>query len=114
MHIREIEARLHAVEQRVGFGPDAGELDKEITRVLGERHAAADAQDYEQAAELRDTERRLAAEKTAKQEEWAAAHPDLATLAETVQRLEGEVRRLRQVLSKHGIEPEAEEPGGVA
>jgi hypothetical protein len=114
VHISEIEARLHAVEQRVGFGPDAGELDTEIARVLGERDAAADAQDYEQAAELRDTERRLAAEKTAKQEEWAAAHPDLATLAETVQRLEGEVARLRQVLSQHGIEAEAEEPGGAA
>ena len=43
-----------------------------------------------------------------------AAHPDLATLAETVKRLEAEVVRLRQALSQHGIEPGAEEPGGAA
>ncbi len=113
-HFREIEARLSAVEQRVGFGPDVSELDAEIVRVLGEKHVAADAQDYEQAAELRDAERRLAAEKSAKQGEWAAAHPDLVTLAEAVERLDGEVGRLRQLLRQHGIEPESGEQGGAA
>jgi ATP-dependent Clp protease ATP-binding subunit ClpA len=115
VHLREIEARLSAVEQRVGFGPDVSELDREIVRVLGEKHAAADAQDYEQAAELRDAERRLAAEKAAKQGEWATAHPDLVALAEAVERLEREVGRLRQLLRERGIEPEDRgEQGGAA
>jgi ATP-dependent Clp protease ATP-binding subunit ClpC len=34
-----------------------------------------------------------------------AAHPDLASLAEQVQRLSGEVERLRALLRQHGIEP---------
>ena len=91
VRLTEIEARLAAVEQRVGFGPDVSEIDKEIVRVLGEKHAAADVQDYERAAELRDTERRLTAEKAGKQREWSAAHPDLVSLGETVERLEAEV-----------------------
>ena len=113
VQLREIEARLSAVEQRVGFGPDVSELDAEIVRVLGEKHAAADAQDYEQAAALRDTERRLTAEKAAKQGEWAAAHPDLATLAEAVERLDAELGRLRLLLGQHGINPESDEQGGA-
>jgi ATP-dependent Clp protease ATP-binding subunit ClpA len=114
VQLREIAARLSAVEQLVGFGPDVSELDTEIVRVLGEKHAAADTQDYEQAAELRDAERRLTAEKAAKQGEWAAAHPDLATLAEAVGRLEAELGRLRQLLRQHGIDPESDEQGGAA
>ncbi|MGN6791515.1 MAG: UvrB/UvrC motif-containing protein [Streptosporangiaceae bacterium] len=80
------------------------ELDEEIVRVLAEKHAAADAQDYEHAAELRDAERRLTTEKAAKQHEWSAAHPDLVSLARTVERLEAEIGRLRQMLRRHGIE----------
>ncbi len=112
IRLSEIESRLAAVEQRVGFGPDVSEIDKELVRVLGEKHAAADAQDYERAAELRDAERRLTAEKAAKQQEWSGAHPDLVAMAETVERLGAEVAGLRQLLTEHGIEPrpDAEPP----
>jgi len=48
----------------------------------------------------------LLADKTARQQQWEAAHPDLASLAEQVQRLSGEVERLRRLLRQHGIEPE--------
>jgi Clp amino terminal domain, pathogenicity island component/UvrB/uvrC motif len=106
VRLTELETRLAAVEQRVGFGPDVSELDREIVRVLGEKHAAADVQDYEQAAELRDTERRLTADKAGKQQEWSAAHPDLESLGETVERLEAEVGRLRQMLRQHGADHE--------
>ncbi len=105
VRLNAIESRLTAVEERVGFGPDVSELDKELVRVLGEKHVAADAQDYERAAALRDTERRLTAAKAAKQREWSASHPDLVTLAETVENLAAEVRRLSQLLSEHGIDP---------
>jgi ATP-dependent Clp protease ATP-binding subunit ClpA len=109
VRLNELESRVTAVEQRVGFGPEVGELDKEIVRVLGEKHAAADAQDYERAAELRDAESRLTTEKAAKQREWSAAHPDLVSLAETVERLEGEIGRLRQMLERHGREPASDD-----
>ena len=113
VRLADIESRLAAVEQRVGFGPDVSKLDKEIVRVLGEKHAAADAQDYEQAAELRDAERRLSAEKAGKQREWSAAHPDLESLGEAVRRLEAEVGGLRQLLRQHGIDIDiADEPAG--
>jgi len=55
------ERRLAAIEQRVGKGPDTGDLDEQIERVRAERQAAADAQQYEQAASLRDQERQLIA-----------------------------------------------------
>ncbi len=47
---------LSAVEQRVGTGADTRELDRQIQRVRGEKVAAVDAQEYEQAASLRDQE----------------------------------------------------------
>jgi ATP-dependent Clp protease ATP-binding subunit ClpA len=103
--LNELESRVSAVEQRVGFGPDVSHIDQEIVRVLGEKHAAADVQAYERAAELRDAERRLSKEKSAKQREWSAAHPNLVSLAETVERLEAEIGRLRQILRLRGIEP---------
>jgi ATP-dependent Clp protease ATP-binding subunit ClpA len=112
VRLNELESRLTAVEQRVGFGHDVSELDKEIVRVLGEKHAAADAQDYERAAELRDAESRLTTEKAAKQRQWSAAHPDLVSLAETVERLEAEIGRLRQMLGPHGIEPASDDQAG--
>ena len=54
---------------------------------------------------LRDRERQLLTGKTARQHQWEAAHPDLASLAEQVQRLSGDVERLRDLLCQHGIEP---------
>jgi ClpA/ClpB-like protein/UvrB/UvrC motif-containing protein len=104
-----IESRLTAVERRVGTGPDSRELDDLIERVTGERQAAAEAQDYEQAAALRDRERTLLADKISRQQEWAATHPDLPSLAETVRQLDAEVRRLRALLSRNGIEPQNDE-----
>ncbi len=111
--LKEVEARLTVVEQRVGFGPDVSELDEAIVRTLGEKHAAADAQDYEQAAVLRNTERVLRAEKESKQRQWSATHPGLSSLAETVRRLDDEVRLLRALLSQHGIEQAIEPESGA-
>ena len=101
-----VEGRLAAVEQRLGTGPDTRDLDEQIDRARGERHAAADAEEYEQAASLRDREKELLASKAARQEQWAAGHPALPELAERCQQLTEEVERLRAVLSQHGIDPQ--------
>jgi ATP-dependent Clp protease ATP-binding subunit ClpC len=101
-----IESRLSAVEQRVGTGPDTGDLDRQIEQVQRDRQAAADAQEYEQAATLRDRERELLAEKDSRQQQWAAAHPDLPSLAEKIRQLSDEIERLRALLRQHGIEHE--------
>jgi hypothetical protein len=101
-----MERRLAAIEQRVGIGPDTSDLDERIEMVRGERVSAADAQEYEQAASLRDNEKQLLASKTARQEEWAAKHPGLPSLAEQCQQLGEEIERLRDLLRQHGIESE--------
>jgi len=90
----------------VGIGPDTSDLDKQIDRVRSERHAAADTQDYEQAASLRDGEKELLASKAARQEQWAAVHPALPDLAERCQQLADELERLRALLRQHGIDPQ--------
>jgi len=104
--VNAIEPRLSAIERRVGSGPDTGDLDEQIARVRRDKESAIDSQDFEQAGSLRDQENQLLADKTARQHQWDSAHPDLVSLAEQVQRLSGEVERLRALLRQHGIEPE--------
>lgn len=94
-----IESRLLALEQRVGAGPDLRELDREIAQVSRSKESAIDAQDFENAAVLRDRERQLLDEKTSRQEQWAATHRDLPSLS-------AEVERLRGLLRQHGIDPQ--------
>jgi ATP-dependent Clp protease ATP-binding subunit ClpA len=93
--VTELESRLSAMEDRVGTGPDVHELDEQIAQYRRDREAAAEVQDYENAAALRDRERRLAGEKASRRSEWDAMHMDLPALAEEVRRLGGEIERLR-------------------
>ena len=100
--IESIDSRLSAVERRVRTGPDMSDLDLQIAQAGRDKRTAIDAQDFETAAVLRDRERELLAEKAAGQEEWAAAHPDLPSLAEDFGRLSDEVDRLRGLLGEPG------------
>ena len=93
-----MESRLSALEQRVGTGPGVRDLDREIKQVRRDKESAIDAQDFETAAALRDKERQLLDEKDSRQQEWAAAHLELPSLSD-------EVERLRDLLRQHGIEP---------
>ena len=104
--VNALESQMSAIERRVGTGPATGDLDEQIAHVRRDKESALDAQDFEQAASLRDRERQLLAGKTARQHQWEAAHPDLASLAEQVQRLSAEVEQLLALLGQHGIEPE--------
>jgi ATP-dependent Clp protease ATP-binding subunit ClpA len=102
-----VEGRLAAVEQRLGGGPDTSDLDEQIAQVRREKESALDAQDYEQAAALRDREKELLAAKAARHEQWAAGHPALPDLAERYQQLADEIeRRVRALLRQHGIDPD--------
>src|SRR5690242_2014292 len=103
--LNEIESRLSAVEQRAGTGPDTGELDRQIEQARRDRQAAVDAQEYERAASLRDREKDLLAQQASRQEQWAAAHPDLPSLAEKLRQFGDEIERLHALLGEHGIEP---------
>jgi hypothetical protein len=104
--VTAMESRLSAIEQRVGTGPDARQLDEEIDQARRDREAAVSAQDYENAAMARDRERQLATEKASLQEQWAAAHMDLPALAEEVHRLSGEIERLRGLPRRQDTGPQ--------
>jgi ATP-dependent Clp protease ATP-binding subunit ClpA len=90
----------------VGTGPDVRELDEQIDQARRGRETAAGAQDYENAAALRDRERQLAEEKASRQSEWAAAHLDLPALGEKVAWLTAEVARLRGLLGQQDSGPQ--------
>jgi len=87
--------RLSVLEQRVGTSPDLAQLDQEITQVRGDKEGAIDTQDFENAAVLRDREQQLLGDKAARLQEWAA----LPSLSD-------EVERLRDLLRRHGIDPQ--------
>ena len=90
-----MEWRLSVLEQRVGTGPDMGQLDQEVAQVRDEKESAIEAQDFENAAVLRDREQQLLSDKAALQQEWAA----LPSLSD-------EVERLRDLLRRHSIDPQ--------
>jgi len=107
--LEAVEQRLAAIEQRLGIGPDTSDLDEQIAQVCREKESAINAQDYEQAAALRDREKELLAAKAARHEQWAAGHPALPDLAERYQQLADEIeRRVRALLRQHGIDPHDE------
>ena len=93
--LESVSWRLSALEHRVGTAPDLAELDREIAQIRRDREGAIDAQDFEHAAVLRYRERRLADDKAARLQEWAA----LPSLSD-------EVERLRDLLRRHGIDPQ--------
>jgi ATP-dependent Clp protease ATP-binding subunit ClpC len=90
-----LEWRLSVIEQRVGTGPGLGQLEREIAQVRRDKERAAAAQDFERAAVLRDRERQLLDDKAAREQEWAA----LPSLSD-------EIERLRDLLRRHGIDPQ--------
>ena len=103
--IEEMDARLSSVEQRLGTGPDVRDLDLEIAQASRDKESAVDAEDYENAAVLRNKERQLLADRASRQKEWASGHLDLPAVTEKLHRLTDEVARLHALLRQKGIEP---------
>jgi ATP-dependent Clp protease ATP-binding subunit ClpA len=98
--LTSLEARVSALERRVGTtAPDLRDLEREIDQVRREKEAAIAAQDFDNAATLRDRENRLLGDRSARQQEWAASPTDLPSLTD-------EVERLRDLLRQHGIDPQ--------
>ena len=94
-----LEGRLSVLERRVGTGPDVADLTGQIAQVRREKEAAISAQNFGSAAALRGREKQLAAERDSRWEQWSAAHQDLPSLSE-------EVERLRGLLRQHGLDAE--------
>ena len=93
--------RLAAIERWVGLRPGVDDLDEAMADVRREKEAAIDAQDFENAAVLREREKELLAEKDEREKERTAG----PALADEVGRLSAELSRLRAILREHGLEP---------
>jgi ATP-dependent Clp protease ATP-binding subunit ClpC len=73
--IDEAGSRLRI--RRMQAPPDYRELEDEIAKVRKEKEAAIEAQQFERAAKLRDREKELLEQRTAKEREWRAEGVDL-------------------------------------
>src|SRR5262249_36220749 len=104
--VESIDAQLSAIGQRLGAGPDVSDLDRQISQARRGKEAAAGAGGYEGAAALRGREKQPPAAKTARQQEWASEHLDLASLAGELHRVGEEVGRLRDLLHQQGTGPQ--------
>src|SRR5213080_1162527 len=76
--IDEAGARLRI--RRMTAPPDLREFDEKIAQTRREKESAIDAQDFEKAAALRDTEKKLLAAKAEREKQWKAG--DLDVVAE--------------------------------
>ena len=85
--IDEAGARLRI--QRMTAPPALKEMDEQIATVRREKEAAIDAQDFEGAADLRDKEQKLTAERAEKERAWK--NGDLDEVAEVTAELVAEV-----------------------
>jgi ATP-dependent Clp protease ATP-binding subunit ClpC len=90
---------------RMTVPEDLRELEEQLAQVRREKEAAIEAEDFEQAAGLRDKERQLRARLVEREREWTAG-VDLAAVIQENQRLHRDVERLRERLRQHGIEPD--------
>ncbi|HEU0087560.1 MAG TPA: ATP-dependent Clp protease ATP-binding subunit [Pseudonocardiaceae bacterium] len=76
--IDEAGARMRI--RRMTAPPDLREFDEKIAAVRRDKESAIDAQDFERAAKLRDTEKQLLAKKSEREKQWKAG--DLDVVAE--------------------------------
>src|SRR4249920_3457870 len=85
--IDEAGARLRI--RRMTAPPDLREFDERIAQTRREKESAIDAQDFEKAASLRDTEKKLLAAKADREKQWKAGDMDI--VAEVDEELIAEV-----------------------
>jgi ATP-dependent Clp protease ATP-binding subunit ClpC len=88
---------------------DIREDEEQLAQVRREKEAAIDADDFERAAALRDQERQLLRRLAEREPAWTP-EADLEAVIHENQNLHNEVERLRELLVRHGIDPD----GGTA
>jgi len=103
------EAVARARLVRMTVPEDLREAEEQLAQVRRQKEAAIGAEEFERAAGLRDQERQLL-ERVAEQEQAWTAGVDLGAVIQENQNLHREVERLRELLHRHGIEPN----GGTA
>jgi hypothetical protein len=98
ININSLEWRFSGPGQRVGTGPDMADLDRELARVRRDKEAATAAQDLENAVALAGREMQLLDTQASRWQDWATP-PDVLPLS-------AQVERLRDLLRRHGIDPQ--------
>ena len=81
--IDEAGARMRI--KRMTAPPDLREFDEKIAEARREKESAIDAQDFEKAAGLRDTEKKLIAERAEREKQWRAGDMDVAAVVDEEQ-----------------------------
>ncbi|HEX6501216.1 MAG TPA: ATP-dependent Clp protease ATP-binding subunit [Micromonosporaceae bacterium] len=75
--IDEAGARMRI--RRMTAPPDLRDFDERIAQVRRDKESAIDAQDFERAAQLRDREKQLLAQKAQREKEWKAGDLDVVS-----------------------------------
>lgn len=89
--------------------PGLARLDASLGQIRRAKEAAIDAGEFDTAAALRDTEKRLLIERQRQIGQWTDGGNLLTSLEENL-RLRAEVERLRGLLRHHGIDPDEGPP----
>jgi ATP-dependent Clp protease ATP-binding subunit ClpC len=90
---------------RMTVPDDLLEAQEQFAQVRREKEAAIDAEDFDRAAALRDKEQQLLRMLVERELEWRAG-VDLAAVVQENESLHREVERLRELLRRHGIDPD--------
>ena len=99
----DVGARMRLV--RMTVPDDLREAEEQLAQVRREKESAIQAQDFERAATLRDQETQLLPRLAEREREWTAG-VDLAAVIQENHKLHSEVERLRELLGRHGIDPD--------
>jgi ATP-dependent Clp protease ATP-binding subunit ClpA len=99
----DVGARMRLV--RMTVPDDLREAEEQLAQVRREKEAAIQAQDFEQAATLRDQEKQLLPRLAERERAWTAG-VDLAAVIQENHKLHREVERLRALLGRDGIDPD--------
>ena len=95
------------MEQRIGTGPATADLDQQIAQVRQDKESAIDSQDFEQAGVAARPRKAIARRQD--RPPATSGRPPTRTWRpwpKQVQRLSGEMERLRDLLRQNGIEPQ--------
>ncbi len=104
--LASIGERLSAIERLLGISRSRpGPYDGQIAQLGRAKEAAINSGDLEQAAALRDQEKRLIARNEANAREQERSGPDVGSALAEAARLGAEVARLQELLRAHGLNP---------
>jgi len=99
----DVGTRMRLV--RMTVPDDLREVEEQLAQLRQQKQQAIDADAFEKAAALRDKEKQFLLWLAEREREWTAG-VDLEAVIQENHNLHGEVERLRELLGRHGIDPD--------